>query len=85
MLWVLKTVFRDALFREDLDRDSTAGIGLMNDTYRERSTFSLQELRLLFPSNSLGPWADEANYAMYLLAATTGMRRGRSWACGGPI
>ena len=72
----LKTVFHEALFRQVIKFDPTSGIGNIKETRKEPGIFSPAELAALFPSSSLGPWQDCQDYTCFLLAATTGMRRG---------
>jgi len=73
---ILKIIFKEALFREDIDKDPTIGVGNITYTQKEVGTFTLEELRSIFPLNELGPWKDKLDYTCFLLAATTGMRRG---------
>ena len=40
------------------------------------NTFTEEELKKLFPPTPPGPWKDVYDYAVFLTAATTGMRRG---------
>jgi integrase len=67
--------FKEALFQEDIQSDPTAGIGNIKEHRRPPDTFSLQELQLLFPIESLGPWEDLEDNSCFLIAAATGMRR----------
>lgn len=75
-LAVVKTIFKEALYREDIDRDPTAGIGNVHEDRTEAGTFTADELAALFPSEGFGPWKDRRGFTMFLLAAATGMRRG---------
>jgi len=72
---VLKTIFKEGIFREDLDRNPVVGIGDINYQQRETGIFTIEELRNLFPSDSLGPWKDILDHSCFLLAAATGMRK----------
>lgn len=76
---VLKTVFAEAVYREDLHRDPTAGIGNIRENLKSRGAFTAEELRQLFAE----PWKDYRLYAAFLLSAATGMRtgevRGATW------
>ncbi len=82
---VLKTILKEAYFREDIIRDPTAGVGVTKYQPAEIGTFSAEELRALFPASSPGPWKDLTGYGVFLTAATTGMRRGEilalTWGC----
>ena len=73
---VLKTILKEAYFREDISRDPTVGIGLSRYEPKEIGAFTAEELKALFPAKSPGPWRDLTSYAVFLTAATTGMRRG---------
>ena len=72
---VLKTIFKEGIFREDLERNPVVGIGDINYKQREIGIFTIEELRNLFPSDSLGPWKDIQDHTCFLLAAVTGMRK----------
>ncbi len=76
VMGVIKVVFKEALFREEIGRDPTFGLGTMKERRRVPGTFTEDELRALFPGEGLGPWKDKSDYACFLLAAETGMRRG---------
>jgi integrase len=73
---VLKIVFNEAVYREELKHNTCAMVG--NISYREATpgVFTQDELHLLFPPKSPGPWIDISGYTCFLLAFTTGMRRG---------
>ena len=72
----LKTCIKEGIFREELDRDPTLGVGNIREEKQERGAFTQKELANLFPPEGLGPWPDLAAYTCFLVAATTGMRRG---------
>ena len=72
----LKVAFREACNREELDRNPAAGLEDIRYQTAKRGVFTLEELRLLFPPNSHGPWQDLSDHAVLLLAWTTGMRKG---------
>ena len=82
---VLKTILKEAYFREDISRDPTVGIGVSRYQPKEIGTFTIEELEALFPAKPPGPWRDLTSYAVFLTAATTGMRRGEilalAWEC----
>ena len=73
---VLKTILKEAFFREDISRDPTVGIGVSRYQPKEIGVFTAEELKTLFPEKPPGPWGDLTGYAVFLTAATTGMRRG---------
>nr|BDD43742.1 hypothetical protein 2 [bacterium] len=72
----VKTIFKEALFREVISKDPTAGIGKVKYEKKEPGVFTPEELKAIFPVDSLGPWRDHFDYTCFLLAATTGTRRG---------
>lgn len=72
----LKVCIKEGIYREELDRDPTLGVGNIREQKQERGTFSQKELAALFPKKGLGPWPDLSTYTCFLVAATTGMRRG---------
>jgi integrase len=72
---LLKTILKEAYFREHIDRDPTIGIGKVKYEQREAGTFNEKELKSLFKA-APGVWKDRKDYTAFLLAATTGMRRG---------
>jgi integrase len=73
---ILKVIFKEGNFREELERDPTLGVGEVHYTKRASGTFTQEELKALFPAEGLGPWKDRLDHACFLLAASTGMRRG---------
>jgi integrase len=75
-LAVLKTILKEALFREDLTRDPTAGVGNLKEDRGEAGIFTAAELLALFPVVGLGPWKSIQEKTVFRVAASTGMRRG---------
>jgi integrase len=75
-LGLVKVIFREALYREEINRDPTAGVGRIKYRREERGTFTVEELRMLFPEHGYGPWQDVQDYTCFYLAAVTGLRRG---------
>ncbi|MEX2443447.1 MAG: site-specific integrase [Alkalispirochaeta sp.] len=71
----LKTVFTEALYRQDIESNPAAGIGNIKYEKSELGIFTVNELFSFFPASSLGPWKDSYDYTCFLIAATTGMRR----------
>ena len=75
-LGVVKVIFREALFREEIHHDPTAGVGKIKERKKERGIFTVEELQALFPDRGYGPWKDIQDYTCFYLAAVTGLRRG---------
>jgi integrase len=73
---VLKTIFREAVYREDLRSSPVQGIGNTKYQVLKSGVLSMAELKKLFPEDPPGPWKDLAGYTAFLLAAATGMRKG---------
>jgi integrase len=76
VMTVLKTIIKEALIREEIEKDPTVGLGMIKYEPVQRGIFSLEELENLFPADSLGPWNEVLDYTCFLVAASTGMRRG---------
>ena len=72
----LKTILKEAFFREDIERDPTVGIGTTKYDSGDVGAFTVEELRRLCPSGVPGPWADVNAYGVFMTAAVTKMRRG---------
>lgn len=70
----LKTVLREAFFREDIDRDPTVGIGEIKYEEIEVGVFSVEEVKALFREVP-GVWKDLSCYVAFILAAQVGLRR----------
>ena len=62
---VLKTIVKEAYFREVIGRDPTAGIGISRYQPKEIDTFTVEEFRALFPPKPPGPWKDIYDYTGY--------------------
>ncbi|OHD23524.1 MAG: hypothetical protein A2064_03690 [Spirochaetes bacterium GWB1_66_5] len=75
-LGVVKVIFREALYREEIPRDPAAGVGKVKYRKEERGVFTAEELRRLFPDHGYGPWRDVRDCTCFYLAAVTGLRRG---------
>ncbi len=75
VMGVLKLVFSEAFYRQDIDANPAQGIGNVKTYPQEAGTFTAEELRKLFPADSLGPWRNTREYTCFLLAATTRTRR----------
>jgi integrase len=76
IIGTLKTCLKEAVFREELEKDPTLGIGNIRHEPAERGIFTQEELRQLFPLKSPGPWGNLQAYTCFLVAATCGLRRG---------
>lgn len=76
VMGVVKTIFKEALYREELEKDPTSGIGNIKEERKPPDAFTLEELQLLFPTETLGHWRDVEDHTCFLVAAATGMRRG---------
>lgn len=75
VIGVLKTAFKEGVYRQELTTEPSAGIGNINYARKEIGTFTAKELRLLF-SQSPEPFRDHVEFTIFLAAAGTGMRRG---------
>jgi integrase len=71
---ILKIVCNEALFREDIDRNPTLGVGQLKYDEEETGIFTRQEMIDLFADRP-GVWRDLQGYTVFLLAARCGMRR----------
>ena len=76
VIGVVKVILREAVIREELDRDPTEYVRNVKGKKRARGVFTVAELRLLFPESGTGPWEDLRDYTCFFLAAVTGARRG---------
>jgi hypothetical protein len=57
-LGVVKVILREALYRQEIPRDPTAGVGKVKYRKEERGVFTAEEQRRLFPNHGYGPWRD---------------------------
>lgn len=73
---VLKSCIKEGIFREDLEKDPTIGVGNIRYEKRQSGIFSAAELLDLSPPTGPGPWEDLQGYCAFLVAATCGLRRG---------
>ena len=76
IMGTLKTVFSEAEFREQINRNPLLGIGNLKYQPKEIGIFTEEELLKIFPKEGLGPWVSLVDYTCFLLTALTGMRRG---------
>jgi integrase len=72
----LKTCIKEAVYREELPKDPTLGVGNIHHEALQRGVFTADELRRLFPALGLGSWGSLQAFACFLVAATVGLRRG---------
>jgi len=72
----LKTCLKEGVYRQEIEKDPTPGIGQIKHEKQERGIFTEEELKALFPKKGLGPWPDPRAYVCFLVAATVGLRRG---------
>ena len=72
---VLRIVFKEAYFREEINRDPTVGIGEVKYDRQKRGLLTAEEIKALF-AECPGVWGDSRGYAAFSLAAYVGMRRG---------
>ena len=76
VIGVVKIILREAVIREELDRDPTEYVRNVKGKKRERGIFTVDELKRLFPEYGYGPWNDSRVYTCFYLAAVSGARRG---------
>jgi integrase len=73
---VVKVVIREAVIREELNHDPTDLVNRVRYQKQTRGTFTVDELRKLFPETDVGPWQDPRDYTCFYIAAVSGARRG---------
>ncbi|WP_028973249.1 tyrosine-type recombinase/integrase [Spirochaeta cellobiosiphila] len=76
----LKTAFKEAYFREIIDRDPTQGIGNIKYEVQQVGIFTRSELKKLFHTEYPGIWVDKMTYLIFYMAASAGLRRGEIFA-----
>lgn len=74
---MLKTIFNEALYREEIYRNPVQGIGNIKYEPKEVGIFTEEELKMLFPVRAIGVWQSTLDCNCFLLAASTGMRRSK--------
>lgn len=72
----LKEIFHEFSYREDLPYNPTLDVGIVKEYRKERGVLTVDELKLLFPLDYLKIWTNEIDYTCFIIAASTGMRRG---------
>ena len=70
----LKTILREACYREEIDRDPTVGIGQIKYDEINVGVFTIREVKALF-GEVPGVWRDLPCYVAFILAAQVGLRR----------
>jgi integrase len=73
---VLKTIFREAVYREDLRSNPAQGIGNTKYQVNKSGVLSMEELKKLSPRIRPGSGRTLNGYTAFLLGAATGMRKG---------
>jgi len=71
----VKTIFLEAWNRDDILSNPAYRVGLVHKKIHH-GAFTAEEIQKLFPVDGLGSWPDQETYAIFLLAATSGMRWG---------
>jgi integrase len=79
VIGILKIVLHEALFREDIERDPTLGIGQLKYEQQEIGVFTRQDMMELFAKRP-GVWQNFQVYTAFLLAAHCGLRRSETLA-----
>ena len=54
----MKVIFRETLYREEINRVPTVGVGRVKYRTIERGILTAEELRTLYPEKGHGPWKD---------------------------
>jgi integrase len=75
-LGIVKFIFRKVLYREDINRDPTAGVVRIKERRAKRGIFTVEELQALFSDHGYGSWRNIHDYTCFYLAAMTGLCRG---------
>ena len=70
----VRTIFAEALYREDIEMNPCAGVTTVKEESRRRPLIPINGLRQMF-QDCPGVFPDVTTYAAYNLAARTGMRR----------
>jgi integrase len=81
ILGSLRPVFRRAEERDLIDKNPYKPFSFLDEKTKPQSIFTIEELNMLFPkdaweSGNFSPWKDEIDYTAFIVAASTGMRRG---------
>ncbi len=83
LLYALKTILAEAAAEGLISRSPLEHAEPMGKQYRKRDVFTLEELRLLFPSTQQGlisVWGSPKYSALFFLLAATGIREGEARA-----
>ncbi len=76
VIGLLKIAYREGIYREELDRNPSEGVGLVRYEKKKLGIFTVKELQGLFPKDGFGPWEDLQSYTCFFVAASCGLRRG---------
>ena len=76
VIGILKTAFNEAILREQINRNPTFLIGNIKYQEKEIGIFTVEEIKEIFPKDTLGPWPSLLDYTCFFLTCMTGMRRG---------
>ena len=76
VIGILKTAFNEAILREQINRNPTFLIGNIQYQAKEVGIFTIEEIKEIFPKDTLSPWSSLLDYTCFLLTCMTGMRRG---------
>ena len=76
---ILKTIYNEAEYREEIARNPTSKIGILRErSDNESGTFTTEEMRKLFPSDGLGAWKMDVAYTCFFFAANLWLSSGRT-------
>ena len=78
---IARLVLRRGWKRRELKYNPTEGIEQIKVSHRERSIYTIEDLNMLFKKDvwktgDFTPWEDEYDYVAFVVAVSTGMRRG---------
>lgn len=76
-LQALKTSIREGIYREELSKDPTQGIGNIRYEIDVSGTFTQAEIAAMFQTCP-GPWLEQEAYTFFLLLYVLGLRRGEA-------
>lgn len=77
---VLKLIFNDCIFREDIDRNPMTGIGKLEEKKKEKVPFTFNDYNRMFPINNeeeiIRLWGSFSKFICEFIECNTGMRNG---------
>jgi integrase len=76
-LQALKTSIREGIYREELSKDPTQGIGTIRYEIDASGTFTQAEIAAMFRTCP-GPWLDQETYTFFLMLYVLGLRKGEA-------